>query len=224
MQEQEPSHPGAPHPAREPMLTAMRWRYATQQFDPARGISPKDLETLLEATCLTPSGFGLMPYRIFVVDRPDLREKLLAASWNQSQVADAAHLIVFAAMKTLPQEYLTGFVHLTAQTREQSVESLEKFAKGLTRFAQRDEAYLTAWASRQSYIALGTLLVAAAELRIDACPMEGFNAKTVDEALGLEALGLTATALCPIGYRAETDKYGHLPKVRYPLNEMVVRL
>lgn len=211
----------APHP----LIEAMRWRYATQVFDPSRIVSAEDLEVLEEAMHLTPSGFGLTPYRIFRVEKVELRELILAACWNQRQVVDASHLYVFAAMKTLPADYVKSFVEQTATTRQQSLEVLEKFEAGLMKFATRyDEAFLTNWATHQTFIALGSLLNAAAMLRVDACPMEGFNPKAVNEALGLTELGLTATLLCPVGYRAESDKYGKLAKVRFPRDRVVHHL
>jgi nitroreductase len=207
-----------------PFIEALRWRYATQVFDPARIVAAEHLAILEDAVHLTPSGFGLNPYRLFRVEKVELREQILGACWNQRQVVDASHLYVFAAMKTLPEDFVKSFVRRVAEVREQPLESLEKLQGGILKFAGRPEDYLTDWASKQSFIALGSLLAAAALLRVDACPMEGFNPKAVNDILGLPELGLTATLLCPVGYRAETDKYAHLAKVRFPLDRVVHHL
>lgn len=206
-----------------PFLDALRWRYATQVFDPARKLAPEQLALLEEAVRLTPSGFNLMPYRLYRVEDVAVREKILAACWNQRQVVDASHLYVLAAMKSIREAYVREHVSRLAAGRGQTMEELDRHQNQLLKFAGNPEAVIAAWAAKQAFIALGSLVNAAALLEIDACPMEGFRASAVDEALGLieHHDNLTTVALCPVGYRAADDKYAGIAKVRPPSELMV---
>ena len=202
------------------IIDALRWRYATKQFDPTRKVSEEDLNELLEAARLSASSMGLQPWKLLVITDPGLRARLREHAWGQPQVTDASHLIVLCARKSLDNTYIKRFVRETAKARDVTVGSLQKFEQMLIGFGEkRTPEDITAWSQRQLYIVLGTLLLVAAEKRIDACPMEGFDPQKFDETLGLDEY--TATALCPIGYRAAGDKYATLAKVRFPIEEVV---
>lgn len=209
----------------EKILEKLKWRYATKVFDATRKISDADWEVLEASLALAPSSYGLQPYKFIVVDDPAVREKLRAAAWGQSQVTDASHLVVLAYKKVLTDADIEHYVERIVEVRGGSRESLadyEKLMKGSAKKAL-DEGYIETWNSRQAYIALGFLLETAALLGIDATPMEGFDQAQFNEILGLK--DYSAVAICPLGYRnAESDWLASLPKVRFPKEELIVRI
>lgn len=206
------------------LLAAQQWRYATKQFDASKKI-PADLWSALEQSLvLSPSSFGLQPWRFVVVSDPATRAKLREHSWGQAQITDASHLVVFAARHTLNADDITHFLRRTTEVRGVTMESLKGYQDMMNgSLLSRPPAALQAWAERQSYLAFGNLMTSAALLGIDACPLEGLDPKKYDEVLGLPALGFATVAACAVGYRAATDKYATLPKVRYPAEEVILR-
>jgi nitroreductase len=206
------------------LIDRLNWRYATKMFDPARKIPPALWTVLEDALVLAPSSFGLQPWKFFVVQNKTVREKLRPAAWNQSQITDASHLVVFAIKKNLNVEDVRRFIALTAKVRGVPVESMAPYQKMMEGFVAKPPMDINAWAARQVYIALGTFLTSAAMLGVDACPMEGFDATAFDNILGLSAQGLTATVLCPLGYRAADDEAAQHAKVRFPKDKIVQTL
>ncbi|WP_108424166.1 NAD(P)H-dependent oxidoreductase [Flagellimonas amoyensis] len=197
------------------------WRYATKKFDPTKKVSDQDLETLLEATRLSASSYGLQPYHIFVISDQETKEKLKPASWNQSQITDASHLIVFANASDFGEELVDDYLTNVVETRNIPAENL----KGYSDFMKSKLISLPieakdTWTAKQAYIAFGNLMQAAAELKIDTCPMEGFEADKYNEILGLVEKNLNAAVVLPIGYRSEEDQTQHLPKVRKSTEEL----
>jgi nitroreductase len=205
------------------LLSALKWRYATKQFDPARKISAEDWKTLEEALVLTPSSFGLQPWKFLVIEDPELRAKLRPHANGQSQVTDASHFVVFAMLKNMRAEHVDHYIVRIAEVRKQALESLAKHREHM--IGGIIDGYrslqVNNWASNQTFIALGQLLVSAALLKIDACPMEGFNKEAFDEVLGLGPRGLSAVVCCAAGYRLESDKYAHLAKVRFEAKDVI---
>jgi len=208
------------------LLTQLRWRYATKQFDPARKISPADWQTLEESLVLTPSSFGLQPWRFIVVTDPATKEKLVPASWDQRQVADASHVIAFAIKKNLGPVDVDRYLGRIADVRGVTRESLNGFREVLLDFLAQPAAQFDPqhWASRQAYIALGNLLTSAALLGIDTCPMEGIEPAKYDEILGLAGKGYQTVVAAAVGYRSAGDKYATLPKVRFALEEIITHV
>lgn len=208
------------------LLERLNWRYATKQFDPARRISAEDWQALEEALRLSPSSGGLQPWKFLVVEDPAVREKLVPASFGQTQVTDASHLVVFAAKTNFGEADVDAHIARTAEVRGVSVESLAPFREMLVGgiIGAMDDATRFAWAGRQVGIALGNLLTCAALLGIDACPMEGFLPPQYDEILNLSSRGLAAVAVCALGYRAATDAYATLPKVRFPAESVLLHV
>ena len=211
---------------REQLLNQLNWRYATKQFDPQRKISAQDWATLEEALVLSPSSFGLQPWKFIDVTNPAIREKLVAASWGQRQIADASHLVVFAVKKNLTEADVDAYLARVAQVRGVPAESLSSFRdmlvgsviKGMDETARRN------WSAKQVYIALGNFLNSAALLGIDACPMEGIDPAKYDEILGLDKLGLTAVVVATAGYRASTDQYAAAKKVRFAKQDVLIQI
>jgi nitroreductase len=208
------------------LLTQLRWRYAVKKFDATRRVSETDWRALEEALVLTPSSFGLQPWRFYVITSQEIRDQLPAISWNQSQVRDASHVVVFAIRSPFTDEDVDRFVVRTAEVRETPVEKLAGFrnlmVKAIDQIARAGQ--IEAWATFQVYIALGNFMTAAAALGIDTCPMEGILPDRYDELLGLREAGYRTVVVATAGYRAPDDKYALLAKVRYPTDEMIVRL
>jgi nitroreductase len=211
---------------REQLLSQLNWRYATKQFDPGRKISPEDWSALEEALVLTPSSFGLQPWRFIVVKDPATREKLVPVSWGQRQVADASHLLVFAVKKNLGEKEILEFIEYTAKVRGVKPESLAPYRDMMIGALVKgaDAAGRRAWATRQVYLALGSFLNSAAMLGIDACPMEGFDPAKYDEILELDKHGLAAVVAATAGYRASEDRYASLKKVRFPKEAVLLEI
>lgn len=203
------------------LITQLNWRYATKQFDPQRKISPADWATLETALQLSPSSAGLQPWKFLVIDDPAIRAKLQASSYGQAQIVDASHLVVFTARTDMTAADVDKLIDATAKVRGVTAETLAQF-RGMVMggiVESRPEPARAAWASRQVYIAIGTLLTSAALLGIDACPMEGIVPAQYDEILGLK--GYTSHAVVTLGYRSATDAYAALPKVRFEKDEVI---
>ena len=205
----------------EQLLDRLRWRYATKQFDATRKI-PQDVWSALEdALVLTPSSFGLQPWNFLVVQDPAVRETLKGASWGQSQITDASHLVVFAVHRNNKPEHLDSYIQSIAAARNQPADApaLAGLKKMISQFnASRPNIE---WNARQAYIALGNFMTAAALLGIDTCPLEGLDPAKYDEILGLEEKNLTTAVACVAGYRADDDKYASLPKVRFLKSDVI---
>jgi nitroreductase len=210
----------------EQLIHQLNWRYATKQFDPHRKISEREWEALEQALLLTPSSFGLQPWTFIVVKDPALRAKLQPASWGQSQIVDASHLVVFASRTNLGESDLDALLQRTAAVRGVAVEGLAGLRTMLagSLLQGMDAAGRSAWARNQAYIALGNLLTAAALLGIDACPMEGIDRAQYDAILGLSQKGLAAAMVATLGYRSAADKYATAPKVRFPKGKMFIEI
>jgi nitroreductase len=204
------------------ILERLEWRYATKKFDPTKKLSEAQLDKLLAATRLSASSFGLQPYKIIVVENAAVREKLKAVSNNQSQITDASHLVIFARHTDLGDKHVDAYINNIAGTRNIAAENLEGFSTAMKGTVKNlGESGAAVWTSKQAYIALGTLLTAAAVEGIDSCPMEGFNAEGYDDILELKEKGLSAVVMAAIGFRASDDTMQHAKKVRKPLNDLV---
>ena len=201
------------------MLEHLKWRYATKIFDTAKKVSASDLETLKEAISLTASSLGLQAYKVLNIEDKEIREKLKAVSWNQPQITDASNLFIFCAYTDFTDKDVDEFIALNAELRNQKPEELENFSNYLKKdMNTRPAEAKKAWLARQPYIALGNLMTTAASMKIDVCPMEGFDAAKYTEILGLEEKGLAPVCLGAVGYRSPEDALQYKPKVRKPLN------
>ena len=208
------------------LINQLRWRYATKQFDSSKKISAADWATLEESLVLTPSSFGLQPWRFIVVTDQATKEKLVPASWDQRQIADASHVVVFAIKKNVGPAEVSHYMNRIAQVRSVSAESLNGFRDILLGFLAQpaDQFDVNFWSTRQAYIALGNFMTSAALLGIDTCPMEGIVPSQYDQILGLDARGYRAVVVAAAGYRAASDKYATLPKVRFAPDEVITHV
>ena len=208
------------------LVNQLRWRYATKQFDSSKKISAVDWATLEESLVLTPSSFGLQPWRFIVVTDQATKEQLVHASWDQRQVSDASHVVVFAIKKDVGAAEVHHYMNRIAQVRGVTPDSLNAFRDVLLGFlAQPAEQFdVNFWSTRQVYIALGNFMTSAALLGIDTCPLEGIEPPKYDEILGLEAQGYKTVVVAAAGYRAASDKYATLPKVRFAPEEVITHV
>lgn len=207
------------------LVEALEWRYATKLFDTTKKIPAETWAALEASLVLTPSSYGLQPWRFMVVTNPELREQLVPFTYRQRQVADSSHLLVIAVKKKLSEEDVDKFLHRMVEIRGGTADALVKLKHvivGDVVTGERSKA-VTEWAVRQAYIALGQFMASCAVLGVDTCPMEGFMPDKYDEVLGLAAEGYTTAVLCPAGYRSENDRYAGLPKVRFAHEHMIER-
>ena len=208
------------------LVKQLRWRYATKKFDPTKKISDADWTALEETLVLTPSSFGLQPWRFIVVTDQAAKEKLVPLAYGQRQVADASHTLVFTIKQKLGETEIAKHVHRTAEVRGLEISALARFEKSMVGALTHPEAVakIDDWATRQAYIALGSFMTAAALMGIDTCPMEGIQPQKFDEALGLVGSGYATVLACPAGHRAADDKYAHTPKVRFKHEDVIMRI
>lgn len=195
-------------------LDALRWRYATKRMT-GEIISDESLKTILEAIRLTPTSLGLQPFSVFVISRGELKEKLAPVAYNQPQITESSHLLVFAAKKDISPEFIEEYLKNVAETRNTTIDSLAGFRSMIEGFVLGNSSNIEGWTAKQAYIALGFALSAAALEKVDATPMEGFSPDGVDEVLGLEEKGLRSVCLLALGKRNEQeDSLVHAVKVR----------
>jgi len=203
----------------------LRWRYATKHFDPAARIDPATWKALEESLRLAPSSYGLQPWHFVVVTDSATKEKLRPASWNQPQITECSHLVVFAIQKGLDEADVARYVDRIAAVRAVPRASLAGYEKVMTDHVQRPKPFdIDEWSRRQLYIALGTFLTSAAMLGVDACPMEGIDPAQYDAILGLPGKGLAAVCVATAGTRARDDKYAALAKVRFEARDVITHI
>lgn len=201
------------------LIKNLQWRYATKKFDTSKKVSDNDLKKLKEAVQLSVSSYGLQLYKVLIIKDPKIREQLKPMSWNQNQITDASHLFVFCNYTDATSEAIDDFIKQTAETRHLDLERLNGYGDFIkSKLAEKSQEEKTSWLKSQTYIALGNLLNACAELKIDACPMEGFEPEAYNKILGLEKQGLNAAIIAPIGYRHHEDHTIGQLKVRKPMD------
>jgi nitroreductase len=190
------------------LLSALNWRYACKVFDPERAIPDETWAALEESLVLTPSSFGLQPWKFLVIQDAELKEKLVPHAWNQRQVADCSHLVVMTTHRVMPEEHIDANIRRMMEVRGGTPEGLVSFRQMVAGFRQSGEekGWLGDWAKQQAYIALGQFVPAK-----------------FDEVLGLTGSDYTSAVLCPAGYRSEDDRYGVLPKVRFDSKDVIER-
>ncbi|MGO4770234.1 NAD(P)H-dependent oxidoreductase [Flavobacterium sp. W22_SRS_FK3] len=207
------------------LLDNLNWRYATKKYDATKKISAADLNTIKEAVRLSASSYGLQLYKVIIVENPEIRKKLKEAAYGQTQITDASQIFVFASQTTVDDSHIDGYIQNISKIRNVPAEALSGFGdymKGAITPMSDDTKKI--WTAKQTYIALGNLLSAAAELKIDATPMEGFNPAAFNEILGLDKLGLTASVIAAVGYRHTEDDTQHYLKVRKSQEELFITI
>jgi nitroreductase / dihydropteridine reductase len=205
------------------LLNKLQWRYATKAMDAQRAVPTDKVERIIEAARLAPTSSGLQPFEILVVTNPEIRARIKPVSWDQAQVTDGSHLLVFAAWDDYTPERINGMFDYTNDVRGFKNEGWEAYRQQLlATYPPRGPEVNFQHAARQAYIGLAAAIMAAAFEEVDCTPMEGFDPAAVDEILGLRARGLKSVVMLPLGYRkAEQDWLVNLPKVRRPREQFV---
>ena len=208
------------------LIDKLAWRYATKKMDGSRAVAQDKVERIVEAVRLAPTSSGLQPFEVLVVTNAEVRARIRAIAWDQSQITDGSHLLVFAAWDNYTAERINAMFDLTNAQRGFSNEGWEAYrAKLLATYPQRAAAVNFEHAARQAYIGLGVALVAAAFEEVDSTPMEGFDNAALDEILALRGKGLKSVAIMPLGYRqADQDWLVKLGKVRRPRAQFVTEI
>lgn len=206
------------------LLQALNWRYAIKQFSDEK-IPEHELKALLNAARLSPSAYGLQPYALWLVESDAVRQQLQPFSYGQDKILNSSHLVVFAAHAQIGDATVDRYIKKHAQVTGKPLSELMNFSDHIKQaLADMSPDQQQQWAHQQAYIALGNFLTCAALLKIDCCPMAGFDRAGYDSVLGLKKNGLTSTVICPIGRRHPDDIQAHSPKVRFDYDELVVEV
>ena len=207
------------------LIEDLNWRYATKKYS-NQTVSDENVALILESIRLTATSLGLQPFKIFQIDQPELRMQLKSAAYNQSQLVDASHVLVFAVWTQVTEEMIDDYLNLIANTRGTSLDALQGFKKSISGFiGNKDQSDIIKWASNQAYIALGKAMTMAATLRVDSTPMEGFDPTKVNEILDLPTKNLHAAVILTLGYRdAENDPLANAQKVRRPIHQIFEKI
>ncbi len=204
------------------IIEAFYWRAAVKVYQKDKPVDTEVLDTIIESGRMSASAYGLQPYALVAVQDVELRSQILTVSYGQTQVLESPHLYVLAARTDIDEKFVKDYIKLTAEVRGMKVEDLKSYEDMMIEdICNREENSKSAWAGRQAYIALGSMLETAALLGVDAGPMEGFDNARVDEILDLKSNRLTSFALLCIGYRGD-DKYSQMKKVRIPKSQFVI--
>ena len=204
-------------------LEALKTRYATKAFDPSRKISKEDWKEIEQTLVLTPSSFGLQPWKFHVITDQALKDELTEQSWNQTQISQCSHLVVLTARTEVTEEIVDEWLATLSEVQGKSLEDLGAYRGVLLQFTQNmSDDEVRAWSQRQTYIALGQLMLTAPLMGIDACPLEGIVPAEYDRVLGLKDSGYFTSVACALGYRAKDDKYADVPKARFSAEKVIV--
>lgn len=205
------------------LVERLGWRYAVKTFDPNRRIPHDDWAMLKRALVLSPSSYGLQPWKFLVITDEGVRRELLSVSMGQRKVVDSSHLVVFAARTTITTQDVRRWVDRLGEVRKLPKSDLDQqYATMVGDLVEGPRAKTAGeWAKRQVYLALGVFLTSAAAIGIDACPMEGFDPAGYDRILKLPDKGYTTTVIATAGYRDPSDRSASAPKARFPDDEVI---
>jgi len=206
-------------------VESLNWRYATKKMN-GKKVDEKIIDEILEAARLAPTSSGLQPYQVILITNEELKKKIQAVANGQSQIADCSHLLVFAAWDNYTEARIKNRFSQTRSERGLPDSAMADYENMLLNIYTPRESHINfEHAARQAYIGFGIALLAAAELQVDATPMEGFDNAALDELLGLDKLGLKSVTLLPVGYRdAENDWLVNMKKVREAKQDFVIEM
>ncbi|WP_378187608.1 NAD(P)H-dependent oxidoreductase [Aquimarina sp. W85] len=205
------------------IIESLQWRYATKKFDPSRILSNDKINVLAQAFNLTATSYGLQPLRLVIVRDKNLQQELTLHSWNQSQIADASHVLIVCIENNVEEKFITKYFDNVRAIRNTDSKILDPFKNQLLNsFSNKSKDEIKNWATKQAYLAMGNLLTVCAAEQIDACPMEGFIPNKYDELLELQKIGLSSVLVLPVGYRASDDMFSNFKKVRRAIDETVI--
>ncbi len=207
------------------ILEPLKWRAAVRKFDTSKDVSDVELEALLDAGNLTATSMGLQPFKIVVVKNKTLQQELVPLSYNQQHVAEASHILVFAIETDINQDNVDRYIERAMELRNLPSSALEGYKNSISQYmSSMSSDQKQVWATKQTYIALGTVMTIAAELKIDSCAMEGFDPVGYQKMLNLESENLMPVVILPIGFRSNEEVMASLPKVRKTRDEFVLEV
>lgn len=207
------------------IVKSLQWRYACKKFDKNSLLSQEQIDILCESFNLTATSFGLQPLKMLVVKGDELKAKLLPHAYFQQQITTCSHLLIICIDTGFNEASIDAYFDLEKEIRGTTEEIIGKFRNQLKDiYKNKDQEQIDSSAIYQAYIAMGTLMTVCAELKIDSCPMEGFNPVKFDDILGLDAMNLRSVLLLPVGYRAEDDIMSAMKKVRKPLDQVIIEI
>jgi len=207
------------------LLDKLNWRYATKAMT-GQKIPQEKIDNIIEAISLAPTSSGLQPFEVYVITNQEVKDKIKPIAWNQSVVSDCSHLLVFAAWDTYTIERINKMFDLVNEIRGFKNEGWENYRQMLLKgYPPRDPEVNFNHAAKQAYIAFSQAITAAAFEKVDATPMEGFDANAVDKILNLREKGLRSCVLLPLGYRdTENDWLVSLKKVRKHREDLITEV
>lgn len=205
------------------LIENLEWRYATKKMN-GKVVPQEKVEYILEAARLAPSSSGLQPYRVLVISDPEIKKQIRPIAWDQSQITDASHILVFAAWEKYTEEKIQDVFHNTLKERGLPLDRMDDYKERLWgMYSQLPEEWHANHSAKQAYIAFGLAIAAAAEQKVDATPMEGFDNAALDKLLGLNELGLKSAVILPLGYRDESEDWLlNMKKVRTSKDEFLL--
>ena len=198
-------------------LEALNQRYSVKKFEKGLQVPADILQNILEAGKLSASSLGLQPYRIIVAESNGIKQKLIPAFYNPTQISTCSHLLIIVSNNEIKEEYVGNYFNDISKTREIPLEDLNPFKESISKHMNtlsREE--MMSWSQKQSYIVLGNLMFAAALEKIDTCPMEGYKQEKIDEILELDIQKEKVAVTLAIGYRSTEDEFQNFKKVRKP--------
>jgi nitroreductase len=213
----------------EQITDLLHFRHACKEFDLNKKISQPDFDTILEAARLSPSSFGIEPWKFLVVQNPALREKIRVHTWGaQKQLPTCSHYVVVLARKSYFMAYDAPYVsQYMSEVQKSPADVLERRLKIYENFQKVEfgiygnEKAMFDWSSKQTYIALANMMTVAALMGIDSCPVEGFHQEKLDELLadsfGIDPKQYGISVMAAFGYKVNPIR----PKVRLPESEVV---
>lgn len=205
------------------LIESLKWRYATKKFDNSKKVKVEDVEMLKEAIRLAATSYGLQPFKVAIVEDDSTKVDLRKESFDQAQITDCSHLFIFTHLTQVQAGFIENYIELCAQERDIEKEDLQGYSSFMkSTLGSLSEVEIRDWASKQAYIGMTNLLTACADLRIDACPIEGFVTEKYNKILGFDQQSLSACVVVAVGYRAEDDANQHLKKVRLPKEDLFI--
>lgn len=207
------------------LIEALNWRYATKKMN-GKAVPQEKVDQIIEAARLAPTSSGLQPFRVLVVSNPELKSKIATIAYGQQQIIDSSHVLIFAAWDNYTAENISAvFAHANAERGLPDSATADYMNNLIANYTSKTPEENAAHAAKQAYIAFGLAIAEAALLKVDATPMEGFNAAELDQLLDLQALNLKSVTLLPLGYREENgDWLVNLKKVRTPMDDFIIAL
>ena len=214
---------------KQEILEAYYFRHATKEFDSDKKISDDDFHFILETGRLSPSSFGFEPWRFVVIQNSELRKKIKNSSWGAfSKLPDASHFVIILARTKLDtmfnsdylQDHLRNVTHFPEEHLGMFLDRVEEFQRNDFKLLDGNR-HIFDWACKQTYVALGNMMTAAAQIGIDSCPIEGFSIEKMNQLLAEEGLledgHFGISVMVAFGYRKNEPR----PKTRRPFDDVV---